>query len=195
MVKQVSKPTHAEILDTDQYSKINEIAKIKEFTSQWDGYTDPILHTNKSELSQIAELLEAHMAKVFGVDFYVGFFTELDLSNRQSGGYVVLPVSKFPRGDDGKPTWSKAIALSMKLHNDTEGNIRWGNRGELIACVIPKHIRERNQKQVRKEADDVMTRHMGQRGKSEQKDADGHELTSHERTESRERIAKPIRKN
>ena len=165
-IKAPVKKTSEEILSQNQ--------AVNAFNAEWDGYREPVLHHNGSELKQIQTMMEAYMKSTFGVDYRIGFYSERDISDRKSKGYVPLSVGKFPKGK-----WNSGIAMGMKLNNDVDGNIRWGSRGELIVCVIPAHILAKNQKQDRTNAKAAHSRHLG-KGKEVKRNKDGDEIESTE---------------
>jgi len=166
---------------------LDQESAVKAFNRTWDGYAEPVLNRYGSELKQIQEMLEAYLKKIFGVNYCIGFFSERDISSKQGMGYIPLTIGKFP-----KKTWSDGIAMSMKLNNEADGTIRWGSRGELMACVIPEHIRAKNQQQERISADAVMNRHL-KKGKRSKKNNDGAESSFDDVVITQER-ERPLRK-
>jgi len=183
-MKQAEKPTAAEVIETEDYKKTFDNNR-RAFRKAWEGYSEPVLRRNQSELNQIKSRMEAHMLKVFGGEYTIAFFLEQDISDRQARGFIPLTIGKFFNDERGKPTWSDSIAMGMKLTNAADGTIRWGSRGELLVCVIPTHIRAKNQQQDKENAAVLMNRHLG-KGKQVKRKDDGSEIESQEVRYSKE---------
>ena len=162
--------TPAETRATEDFSKA--------FHGQWDGWKDPVIKVETSEMPQIRRLLRAYIAKIFGGDeelYEIGFFTDQDMGTREATGYRPLTVGMFPRDEHNKPTWSDGIAARMRLTNHADGTIRWGSRSELYVCVIRHDIRESYRQKEKEAQARLMNRHLQQGKASADEDADGME--------------------
>ena len=122
----------------------------KVFHGQWEGERRTVIDLALPEQTQIRRLLAPCLAEVFGgndEEYIIGFFTDKEVGDRLSRGYVVLRESLFPTTMYNKPTWSKAISARLMLHTHVDGTIRWGSRRENFVCIIKKDWWLRNKEE------------------------------------------------
>ncbi len=122
----------------------------KVFHEQWEGERRTVIDLALPEQMQIRRLLAPYLAEVFNGSedqYIIGFFTDKEVGDRLSRGYVVLKESSFPRTMYNKPTWSKAISARLMLQTHVDGTIRWGSRRENYVCIIKKDWWLRNKEE------------------------------------------------
>jgi len=150
--------TAAEIGSTEKYNEIFKRSKDK-FNSKWDNHVESKLLRNATEQQQIREMLNAHMKQVFGRDYIIGLFSERDMGERLSMGYMKLTAGDFPKDGMDRPTFNDGVAQSMKLFIDVDDSIKWGRSRGLYVCVIPRHLREHEKQKQESETERQMTKH------------------------------------
>lgn len=128
--------------------------------ARWDGYTETLISRNKLALKQTATLLQALLAKCMGGgihEFIVAAPTEAFVGTWKLNGYEMLNKSIF--GSD----WNPGSAISYGVHEEPDGNLRWGATKQHYLMFTRKDIWLRRQQQIEAENEENMRRHVPDR--------------------------------
>lgn len=134
---------------------------------RWDNYKETLISRNKLALKQTVVLLQALLAKCLGGgihEYIVGAPTEAFVSAWKLNGYEMLNKNIF--GTD----WNAGSAISYGVHEEPDGNLRWGATKQHYLMFTRKDIWLRRQKQIEAENEENMRRHIPERQTIDPKD-------------------------
>lgn len=138
--EQISEATLKRAPTTVETRELDAVRKA--LNERWDNYREELVNRSAPALVQIERLMEAILAKELGGDHYhykIAAPTDGDVIKYRQLGYEMLTAPLLGRA------WKPGMDISLGLHVDPDGQLRWGGQREHYLVFIRKDVWQKRQ--------------------------------------------------